>query len=292
MGGSIRIPASWSGVVGLKPTVGRIPLDFLPSQVDLIHHVGPLARTIDDARAFLRATAGPSDRDLISLPAIDLDRLLDRSARGLRLALDVDLGCYEIDPQVEARVREAADALRAAGAEVVEVDLGWTRAVPDAWLAHWGVYLAAWFGDVLDEWREQMDPRLVALMDEGLALGAVEFKRLEIVRTQAWERLAGILQDHDALLCPTMSQAARPVEEDDAVWYAEFPDGRYRGLDLTAAFNFTSQCPVLSVPAGLTAEGLPVGLQIVARRYDDDLALRIGAAVEDARPWAAARPPL
>ena len=86
MGGSIRIPASWSGVVGLKPTVGRIPLDFLPSQVDLIHHVGPLARTIDDARAFLRATAGPSDRDLISLPAIDLDRPLDRSARGLRSA--------------------------------------------------------------------------------------------------------------------------------------------------------------------------------------------------------------
>jgi Asp-tRNA(Asn)/Glu-tRNA(Gln) amidotransferase A subunit family amidase len=89
-----------------------------------------------------------------------------------------------------------------------------------------------------------------------------------------------------------MSQPARPVEEDDAMWAIETPDGRYRGLDMTAQFNYTSQCPALSVPAGFTDDGLPVGLQIVARRYEDDLALRIGAAVERARPWAARRPPL
>ena len=100
-----------------------------------------------------------------------------------------------------------------------------------------------------------------------------------------------MLEQHDALLCPTMSQAARPVDEDDDQWYDEDPDGRYRGLDMTAVFNYMSQCPALSVPAGFTDEDLPVGLQIVARRYRDDVALQIGAALERVRPWAARRPP-
>jgi len=89
-----------------------------------------------------------------------------------------------------------------------------------------------------------------------------------------------------------MSQAARPVQEDDAHWYGEHPDGLYHGLDLTSVFNYTSQCPALSVPAGFTDEQLPVGLQVVARRSRDDVALQIGAAVERVRPWNARRPPI
>ena len=189
-------------------------------------------------------------------------------------------------------MRAAAEALRAAGAEVTEVDIGWTRELSAAWGRHWGVYLAAWFGHALETHRDRMDPEVVGLMEAGLAMGAVEFKRLEIVRTDGWRRLAAIFADHDALLCPTMSQAARPVGETDAMWDGETPDGRYTALDLTAQFNFTPACPALSVPAGMTDGGLPVGLQIVARRHQDDLALRIGAALEDARPWAGRRPPL
>jgi Asp-tRNA(Asn)/Glu-tRNA(Gln) amidotransferase A subunit family amidase len=292
MGGSIRIPASWSGIVGLKPSFGRIPLDFLPTQFDTIQHVGPLARTVGDARLFVACAQGPDQSDIMSLaPALDLARD-ERSASGLRLALDVDLGCYAVDPEVEAVTREAADALAGAGAVVEEVELDWTRELADAWVAHWGVYLAAIFGDKLRDFRDRMDPRVVAFMDAGLAMSAVDFKRLEFVRTGAWKRLAPILERYDALLCPTMSQTARPVEEDDAPYYAEFGDGLYHGLDMTSMFNFVSQCPALSVPAGWSSEGLPIGLQIVARRYRDDLALRIGAALEDVRAWADRRPPL
>jgi Asp-tRNA(Asn)/Glu-tRNA(Gln) amidotransferase A subunit family amidase len=292
MGGSVRIPAAWSGVVGLKPSFGRIPLDFLPTQFDTIQHFGPLARTVADGRLFLACAQGPDDSDIMSLsPALDLSRD-ERSASGLRLALDVDLGCYAVDPEVEAATREAVAALAEAGAVVEEVDLGWNRELADAWVAHWGVYLAAIFGDKLGEFRDRMDPRVVAFMDAGLAMSAVDFKRLEFVRTDAWKQLAPILERYDALLCPTMSQTARPVEEDDAPYYAEFEDGRYRGLDMTSIFNFVSQCPALSVPAGWSSEGLPIGLQIVARRYRDDLALRIGAALEDVRPWADRRPAL
>jgi Asp-tRNA(Asn)/Glu-tRNA(Gln) amidotransferase A subunit family amidase len=293
MGGSVRIPAAWCGLVGLKPSFGRIPLDFLPTQFDTIQHLGPLARTVDDARLFLSVTQGPDDRDIMSLsPALDFYRPVEASVEGMRLALNVDFGCYAIDPEVEAAVRAAAEALAGAGAAVEEVDLDWGREFADAWVAHWGVYLAAIFGDKLPEFRERMDPRVVALMDAGLAMSAVEFKRLEFVRTEQWQRLRPILERFDALLCPTMSQTARPAGEDDFVWYKDQGDGLYHGLDMTAQFNWVSQCPVLSVPAGWSEEGLPIGLQIVARRYRDDEALRIGAALERVRPWADRRPPL
>jgi Asp-tRNA(Asn)/Glu-tRNA(Gln) amidotransferase A subunit family amidase len=293
MGGSVRIPASWSGLVGLKPSFGRIPLDFLPTQFDSIQHFGPLARTVEDARLFLAVGQGPDERDIMSLsPPLDLSGPLGRSVEGMRLALDVDLGCFAVAPEVEAAVLRAADALARAGAVVEEVDLGWGREIADAWVDHWGVYLAAIFGNQLGAFREQMDPRVVALMDAGLGMGAVDFKRLEFVRTQAWKQLARVLEHFDALLCPTMSQTARPVDEDEFVWYADRGDGLYHGLDMTSMFNFVSQCPALSVPAGWTDEGLPVGLQIVARRFRDDEALRIGAAVEQELPWADLRPPL
>jgi Asp-tRNA(Asn)/Glu-tRNA(Gln) amidotransferase A subunit family amidase len=293
MGGSVRIPASWSGLVGLKPSFGRIPLDFLPTQFDTIQHFGPLARTVEDARLFLAVAQGPDERDIMSLsPPLDLSGPIDPSVEGTRLALDVDLGCYAVAPEVEAAVRRAAEALAGAGAVVEEVELGWSREIPDAWGDHWGVYLAAIFGDRLEAFRQKMDPRVVRLMDAGLAMTAVEFKRIEFVRTRAWKELALVLERFDALLCPTMSQTARPVDEDELLCYRDRGDGLYHGLDMTSMFNFVSQCPALSVPAGWTEEGLPVGLQIVARRYRDDEALRIGAALERVLPWADRRPPL
>ena len=293
MGGSVRIPAAWCGLVGLKPSYGRIPLDFLPTQFDTIHHFGPLARTIEDARLFLSVAQGQDARDIMSaVPSVDLTGTLDGHVEGLRLALDVDLGHYAIAPDVEEAVRGAAAVLADAGAVVEEVDVGWTREIADAWVDHWGVYLAAIFGEKLEEFRGQMDPRVVRLMDDGFGLGAVDFKRIEFVRTRAWKQLAPILERFDALLCPTMSQVARPVDEDDFVWYADRGGGLYHGLDMTCQFNFVSQCPALSVPAGWTESGLPIGLQIVAKRYRDDQALRIGAALERHRPWADRRPPI
>ena len=291
MGGSVRIPAAWCGLVGLKPSFGRIPLDFLPTQFDTIQHFGPLARTVDDARLFVSVAQGPDERDIMSLaPTLDLSGPIDADVEGMRLALDVDLGCYAVAPEVDTAVREAAHALADAGAVVEEVDLGWDREVADAWVAHWGVYLAAIFGDQLPRFRDTMDPRVVALMDAGLAMGAVDFKRLEFVRTRAWKQLAPVLERFDGLLCPTMSQVARPVDEDDFVWYEDRGDGLYHGLDMTAQFNFTSQCPALNVPAGWSEDGLPIGLQIVPRRYRDDVALQIGATLERLRPWADRRP--
>ena len=291
MGGSVRIPASFSGTVGFKPSLGRIPMDILPTVFDTISHFGPLTRTMADAALFMSVTAGPADRDILSLsPGIAFDVPPPTDVRGLRFALSLDLGYMAIDPQVEACVRAAATALVEAGAAVEEIELDWTKQVADDWFRYWEVYLAAFFADKLETHREQLDPNVVALLEAGLRMDAVTFKRLEIARTEQWLKLAELFREHDALLCPTMALPAQDAEGSDADFDRVDDDGRYHGLDLTCPFNSTGQCPALSVPAGFTAEGLPVGLQIVTNRFEDKMALRIGAALEAVRPWAERRP--
>ena len=293
MGGSVRIPAAFCGIVGLKPSFGRIPFTILPSQFDSLSHFGALARTVADAALFLKVTQGPDERDIQSLkPPLRLELPPSSDTRGLKLALSLDLGFYAIDPEVAANTRAAAAALAEAGAEVAEIDLGWDRSIADGWYAHWGVYLATFFGDKLTEYRDRMDPEVVKLIEAGLAMSAVEFKKIEILRTEQWRKLSPILIGHDALLCPTMALPPPPVGGKESAYGTEDEQGRYRGLDMTSVFNFVSQCPALSVPSGTTKDGLPTALQIVGRRYDDETVLRIGAALEEARPWAQRRPPI
>lgn len=291
MGGSVRIPASFSGIVGLKPSLGRIPMDILPTVFDNISHFGPLTRTVADAALFMSVAAGPADRDIGSLsPAMDFPVPPPADIKGLRFALSIDLGYMAVDPQVEALVRDAAAALVEAGAVVEEVELAWTKQVMDDWFRLWGVYLAAFFADKLETHRERLDPNVVELLEAGLKMDAVAFKRLEIARTEQWLKLAELFREHDALLCPTMALPAQDAEGSDSDFDRVDDDGRYHGLDMTCPFNSTGQCPALSVPAGFTSEGLPVGLQIVAHRFEDTMALRIGAALEAVRPWAERKP--
>jgi Asp-tRNA(Asn)/Glu-tRNA(Gln) amidotransferase A subunit family amidase len=293
MGGSVRIPASFCGIVGLKPSFGRIPFTILPSIFDSLSHFGPLARTIDDAALFLSVTQGPDERDIQSLkPRITVPRPISGSIRGWRLALSIDLGFLYVDPEVEAAVRDAAAALAEQGAVIEEVELGWTKEMNDAWVDHWRVYLATFFGDKLPEYRAKMDPNVVALIEAGLKMSAVEFKRIEFIRTAMWRKLGPILERCHALLCPTMAHAAPKVGGKDTEYDWIDEQRRFHGLDLTSVFNFVSQCPALSVPAGTTANSLPIGLQIVARRFEDIPALSIGKALEMVRPWAQRRPPI
>jgi len=281
MGGSVRIPASFCGIVGLKPTLGRIPMDILPTVFDSISHFGPLARSVDDAALFLSVTQGADDRDIQSLPSLPVEVPVPRGVQGLRIALSIDLGYYRVDAEVTKEVREAANALVAAGAIVDEVELAWSREINDAWGKYWEVFLAACFGGCLAEHRNAMDPRVVELIERGFAVGAVEFKRLEEVRTRQWQVLAAIFRDYDALLCPTMTRPAPSIDLSDCDFDRTDRDGGYDGLDMTCPFNFVPQCPALSVPAGTTRDGLPIGLQLVGRRFDDASVLRIGATLED-----------
>jgi Asp-tRNA(Asn)/Glu-tRNA(Gln) amidotransferase A subunit family amidase len=293
MGGSVRIPASFCGVVGLKPSFGRIPFTILPSEFDQLSHFGPLARTVGDACLFLQATQGPDERDIQSLTVPqDFTQPFDTDLSGLSLALCLDFGKRVWHPEVEAAVRRAAQALAAAGARVEEVSLPWGIELDDLWAKHWAVYLASFFGHKLAAFRAKMDPKVVAYIERGNAMSAVEFKQLEFERTRAWtEDLGPILARHHALLCPTMAQPPVPHGGNDAQYWRVDPDGSYRCLDVTSVFSLFGMCPALSVPCGWTRDNLPMGLQIVARRHDDRLALRLGATVEQRLPWAQVRPP-
>lgn len=283
MGGSVRIPAAFCGIVGFKPSLGRIPMDILPTVFDSISHFGALARCVDDAALFLSVTHGPDDRDIQSLPErLKIGIPLPRDPRGKRVAVSVDLGFYSVDAEVERNLVCAADALRERGFVVDEVEVGWSREITDAWLAYWAVFQAASFGHLLEKFRDEMDPELVRLMDKGLAMSAVDFKRLERVRTRQWESLTRILADHVALLCPTTAVPAPSVEMDDADFDWSDEAGRYHGLDMTCPFNNVGQCPAISVPSGQTAAGLPTGAQLVGRRYQDIELLQIAAALEEA----------
>lgn len=243
----MRIPASHSGCVGLKPSSGRIPFEFLPTQYDYMCCRGPLSRTVADAALFLKLCQGPDERDLNSLaPPLEVEMPPPGDVRGMRLARSLDLGYYRIDPDVDANTRAAADALAQAGAEIEPVELGWIREFNDAWWAYWGVFGATHFGHHLERWRDRMHPSVVAAIEEARSMSAVDLMRTETVYTEAWNALRPVLERCNALLCPTESILA-PAVDDDA-------EGRYLGMDMTIQFN-ALKLPALSVPSGFSAEG-------------------------------------
>lgn len=280
MGGSVRIPAAFCGTIGLKPSLGRIPMTILPSLFDNISHFGPLARSIDDAIAFMAVTSGPSDEDISSLPLAFEPARITRSVEGRRFALSMDLGYYQIQPEVESAIRSAVTQIRRAGAVVDEVPLSWSRAVNDEWFDLWCVFMSAFFGDRIAADRDRMDPNVVSMIERGLAFNATTYKRVELLRTAMWRDMAAIFKNYDALLCPTCAITAPLVTQTDDDYVATLPDGRFAGLDLTCPFNMLPQLPALSLPVGPAADGMPVGLQIVGRRFADEEVLGFGAALE------------
>lgn len=291
MGGSVRIPSAWCGIVGLKPGLGRIPMDVLPGLFDTISHHGPLARSVDDARLFLSATQGPDARDLLSVTAPLVLEPGAADLAGKRIALSIDLGCWAVEPAVEAALRAAADALDDAGAIITEVDPGFHGDEEREWNKLWEVFMAAYYGDLVEEYADRMSIDVLGLIERGQALSAVEVKQVEFTRTRMWNQVSPILEANDVLLCPTM--ASGPVEA--SITGKRIPghmaDGRYHSPDMTAIWNMISPCPVLTVPCGLDGEGLPVGAQLIGQRWRSDELLSVGEALEAVLPTIG-RPPI
>jgi Asp-tRNA(Asn)/Glu-tRNA(Gln) amidotransferase A subunit family amidase len=293
MGGSVRIPAALCGIVGHKPSIGRIPMDIIDTAYCNISHFGPLARTVSDATLFLDVVQGEHPADIQSLPRCELTIPTPSDVKGMKFALDVTLGFCAVDPEVEANLRATAKALRGAGAVIEEVDLGWDSKIVDMWYGTWSIFMAAAYDNItdvpLDENRARMSEGLVSLIEMGRKIDAVTARKWEFERTKYWRKLGAVLENHHALLCPTMAITAPPVEMRDSDFAGMNEQGMLECMDMTSPFNYMAQCPTLSVPSGFAA-GLPTATQIVARRWDDALALRIGAAIEQAMPWAHQRP--
>jgi aspartyl-tRNA(Asn)/glutamyl-tRNA(Gln) amidotransferase subunit A len=286
-GGSIRIPASFCGVFGLKPSFGRVPSGPGFPGWETVAHTGPITRTVKDAALAMEIISGKDDRDMFSLAHTGLKYLeyLEGDLKGLKIAWAPGLGFARIDPGVLKITGSAAQQFTLLGASVEEVNPG-LKSPEAAFSTYIGTRLAAQLGDYLDEWGKEIDPLLALFVTVNRERPAKEYLQAR------WEMLdwygeaeSKIFSKYDLLLTPT---AAVPPFESGGYGPREIAGKKASPLGwmaLTYPFNVTGQ-PAASVPCGWTEDGLPVGLQIVGRRFDDRGVLKAAAAFEKAMPWA------
>jgi len=288
--GSIRLPAGFCGVYGIKPSFGRVP-NYPQANNDCLSHIGPITRTVADAALMLNVMAGPDDRDMTSLEAQPADYLscLDEGIAGLRVAFSPDLGYLRVDEDVATAVRHAVGTFEQLGCHVDEVNPGWGDQQD---LEHfiYSTLLAGNFAEYLDPWESKMDPGLVAAIKDGQTQTAAEYFQMHARRIEYYHKVLVFFDRYDLLLTPTISVAAFPVNRLIPAHWEQHPWDWIRWAGFSYPFNLTWM-PAATCPCGFTPGGLPVGLQIAAGRHQDLRVLQASRAFEQARPWADKRPP-
>lgn len=290
-GGSLRIPASFSGVVGFKASLGRIP-NWPGSSTAILRHVGAITRTVGDIAAALDFLAGPDPRDLLSLPdaGIRWTANLDAGIKGKRVAYSPNFGYAKVEPEVAAICQQAAKKFAETGAHVEEVKLDWFDPY-HAWKIFFFGTAAGPLESKLAMQGDLLDPGLRALIEQGLKLRGVDFSNALAGRHEFWERIRTTFEQYDLVLSPTLAVPPFAVGKDDADPLDGQNLGPLQWTQFTYPFNLTGQ-PAASVPAGWTKSGLPIGLQIVGNRYDDLGVLQAARAWEQVAPWQDRRPAL
>ncbi|MFI4987656.1 MAG: amidase [Alphaproteobacteria bacterium] len=281
-GGSIRIPAGFSGIFGFKQSWGRVPA-YPPSPFQTTSHVGPMTRTVEDAATLLTIIARPDNRDFYALPynGADYHKGLAGGIKGLRVAFAPTLGSHHVEPEVAALVAKAAKGFKALGARVEEAkpELGDFGAV---FQTFWFSGAAALMSQFSPEQKRLVDPGLVAMGREGEKITLPDYFAATKAREAMGLAMARFHERYDLLLLPTLPLAA--FEAGRLTPETATGEGWADWTPFSYPFNLTKQ-PAASVPCGLTKAGLPVGLQIVGRLYDDMTVLRAAAAFEAAHPW-------
>ncbi len=286
-GGSIRFPASANGVVGLKPGYGRVPRHGVFPLAASLDHVGPLARSVADAAHVLQAIAGGDPRDPTSLPgpAEDLVGGLDHGIAGLRIGIDERYATEGLDASVTDVVLAAAPVLEEAGARLCPVRVPPWQALAGGWLVACAAEAALGHEGCFPEQRERYGPELRALLELGGRVAAVDLARIHEERLCFSGRLAALFQEVDLLLCPALGVPLPPAEP------AQAGSGDpSETLRFTAPFDFSGS-PTLTLPCGSDADGLPIGLQLVANRGHEARLCRAGRSYERATEWHLRRPP-
>ena len=293
-GGSVRIPSSFSGLFGMKASMGRVPLypgtkdERYPgvSSWEALEHLGPMSRTVADSALVLSVIAGPDDRDSRSLPyERDFDWLtaLRGDLKGKRVAYSADLGYAAVDPRVRKIVAEAAKVFeRDLGCIVHEANPGWDNPYD----GFWGMVIRETdlrgLRAMADRLGEKMTPHLAAVLRTEWT--AEQLTDAMVVRKAVTNKMWRFMRNYDLLITPTV--AVPPFEV--GIQGPTVIDGRavdqFEWLHFTYPYNLTGS-PAATVPAGWTEDGLPIGLQIIGRHLDDALVLRASACFEAAQPW-------
>jgi len=289
--GSIRIPSSFCGIYGLKPSYGLVPT-FPPSAIPSVAHLGPMTRTVTDAALLLNVTAGGDPRDRLSWSSnIDYLPLCEtRDLKGRTIAWSPDLGYAAVDSEIVAICEGQLQVLRDLGADIVEAQPN----LPDPWSIIddiWATAMASMHIDDLAEVSDRIDQGRKTVVEYGLSLSGAHLSRQQQRQAEYYEGWRQFMQDYDLFVCPTEPRTAFQAGLD-------FPPviaGRemtYLGWTaFTYPFNLTG-FPAATVPAGFASDGLPVGLQIVGGWRDDSAVISASAAYEAAAPWADKLPPI
>lgn len=292
--GSVRIPASFCGVVGFKPSFGRVPAEYGFDQT-IVHH-GPLARTVADAALMFSSTEGFDPRDPRSIGSSGIDPVGDLRAgiSGRRVAWAPGLPGFDVAAEVALAVQDAVEVFSGdLGCSVTRVEPAWEDLIDVMWL-HWQAFYGQ-FAPLLppDGLEGEVDKELLELIGSGATLGMADLHQASSLRMLMWEQLMELFEDHDLLVVPTMPCTAFPDDRDHPPEFTDRPlRDRILGWLMTYPFNLAAGCPVISVPCGLDSQGLPIGMSIVGRPWDDVSVLRAAANFERARPWAHLHPPL
>jgi amidase len=286
IGGSIRIPASASGIVGFKPPHGRNP-DGPPANFDRYNHCGPMTRSVGDAALMQSVTAGPYPLDHDSLRARLRLPEEAQSIRGMKVAWSLDLGYMQIDEEVRRNTLAALDVFRGLGADVEEAALGWTGEI-EAAAMHW--YNTMHFGRQTVWWKKThahlMTDYALKLADAiERTTGIDDVHKAWETSHRMYQSLGPVLSSCDVFICPTLAVPAVRAEHDP--WDPDFRINGVRvdpeyGWVLTHQFNMLHNCPVMSVPSGFASTGVPTGIQIIARTFDDARVFRAALAYEQA----------
>jgi Asp-tRNA(Asn)/Glu-tRNA(Gln) amidotransferase A subunit family amidase len=297
LGGSLREPASFCGVVGFRPSPGRVPK--YPNELNWDNQSvqGPIARTIADTALFLDAMSGPDGRSPVSLlkeASPFLQAAQNPETGKLKIAWSDNLNLTPVEPVVVKEARKAVDVFRGLGCEVVE-DCPDFSGAKDTALILRGVRFVALYGDKYKtdpEFKRLVNPLVLGNIEQGLSLSVQEIAWAHRQRSVIWEKAQEFFDKYDLLLTPTTPIPPFNAEIKFPTEIAGKPMEHY--LDwamLTYAITMTSH-PAISVPCGWTEEGLPIGVQIVGRHHGEAALLRAAAAYEQAAPWADKRPPL
>ena len=288
-GGSIRIPAGFSGIFGHKPSFGRVPAYPL-SPFGTVAHVGPMTRSVEDACLMMNVIAQPDARDWTSLPwdGVDYTAKLEKGVKHLKIAYSPTLGYVNVDPEIAKLVQDAVKVLADLGAEVEEVDPGF--ADPAAcFRTLWWSGARALLGMLPADKKKLLDPALADVVEQSMAISLDDYQDAVKARGALGSQMRQFMEGYDLLVTPTL-----PIPAFEAGKLAPAaPDSTGKWVNWTPfsyPFNLTQQ-PAASVPCGFTAKGLPAGLHLVGRMFDDRTVLNAAHAYERATSWHKARPP-
>jgi aspartyl-tRNA(Asn)/glutamyl-tRNA(Gln) amidotransferase subunit A len=293
-GGSIRGPAAHCGVTGLKPTHGRVPVHGIVPLAWTQDHAGPLTRTVRDAALLMNVIAGHDKRDMASarVPVPDFTADLDTGVAGLTVGVPVNHFFDDCHPDVAASARSAVKVLGEAGARVREVDLPLAEEIMAAHYTILAAEASAYHDRYLRAPANGYGSDTAATLVAGRTISAVDYITAQRLRTEVRRRWKEVFAGFDVLIAPTVSAPAARYGDDFVV----YPDGRREStFTAYARLNFPADftgLPALSVPSGFSREGLPVGIQIIGRPFDESTVLRVGHAYQAVTDWCRLAPVL